>query len=859
MKFARGTRFGPYAIESAIGAGGMGVVYRADDSRLGRKVAIKILPSSGTEHLRRFEREARTIGSLNHPNLLTLYDVGDHEGIPFLVTEMLEGESLRARLARGPLKLRESIQIGADVARGLAAAHGAGVIHRDVKPDNIFLTVEGRTKILDFGIAKLRKSTVEMAAVDMALEPTTRDTGVIVGTPGYMAPEQLDGDAADERTDIFALGVVLYEMICGKRAFASASAVEESYAILKTTPDPPKGATKSLARVVLRCLEKRPDARFQSATDLAFALDELDASTDPIAKISRVAIEPLESAVPTIRDSVPQVRAPRKRWWLVAGLCGVAGVLSGILIQRGLAARTAHEQWPTVVEGGARYTRVTYRTLVVGTARLAPDGKSVLYATTRAGKSEIVRSAIGQPSILPTSIAGELLDVSSKGELAILTDAWGGAGTLSRVIEGAGPRAMAAGVTAATWIGDDALAIVRGGTKIELPIGTVLAETKTGRLDLLRASPSGDRIAYVDHPAAADSSGSVVVMDRSGKELFRSKHQDGIEGLAWPPTGDEVWFSDGDTIYGLDAANQPRVVLRTFTRLVLDDVAPDRILVAPSSVGLKMFRGPRSGPFHDVSWFDSSIVEAISADGAIEMFVDGLGTNQTMDDGYAQFLRRGDAPATMIGHGFASTLLPDGSAVISATSPTKLARIPTGIGAPQPIALGKIAQLDVSDRLAISWNGRFLVVRGAEANAPTRLWRIDLTSGEVASIEARAGVDQHPITSDGSTVALAQPTGGVALVSLAGKPLHAIAGPIDERALGFSADDATLFVSHLEAGTIAIDRLDLATDARTPWTRLTPEQTPAYYRVALDATGEVVTYSTSSDASDLYVLERPRP
>jgi hypothetical protein len=518
VKFARGTRFGPYAIEHAIGAGGMGVVYRADDSRLGRKVAIKILPSTLGEHLRRFEREARTIGSLNHPNLLTLYDVGEHEGIPFLVTEMLEGESLRARLSRGPLKLREAIQIGADVARGLAAAHGAGVIHRDVKPDNIFLTVEGRTKILDFGIAKLRHST--SSGVDLALEPTTRDTGVVIGTPGYMAPEQLDGDNADERTDIFALGVVLYEMICGKRAFASTSAVEESYAILKTTPDPPKGATKSLARVVLRCLEKRPDARFQSAPDLAFALDELDASTDPIAKISRIAIEPLESAVPTIRDSVPRVAPPRKRWWLVAGLVGVAGVLSGILLQRALGPRGLRESWPSVVEGGARYTRVTYHTQVAWNARLAPDGKTVLYATPRRGVSEIVRSTIGQPSILPTNIAGELLDLSAKGELAILTEPMGGAGTLSRVVEGSGPRAVAAGVSAAAWVADD-LAIVRGGTVLEYPIGKVLVESKTGHLDLIRASPKGDRIAYVDHPSAADSAGTVVVIDRSGVELAR--------------------------------------------------------------------------------------------------------------------------------------------------------------------------------------------------------------------------------------------------------------------------------------------------------------------------------------------------
>ena len=854
MKFARGTRFGPYAIDHAIGAGGMGVVYRADDSRLGRAVAIKILPNAHGEFLRRFEREARTIGSLNHPNLLTLYDVGEHEGIPFLVTEMLEGESLRERLAKGPLKLREAIRIGAEVARGLAAAHGAGVIHRDVKPDNIFLTIEGRTKILDFGIAKLRRSTVEMEAVDIAREPTTRETGLIIGTPGYMAPEQLEGEDADERTDIFALGVVLYEMICGKRAFVSGSPVEESYAILKTTPDPPKGATKSLARVVMRCLEKRPDARFQSATDLAFALDELDASTDPIAKISRVSIERADSAAPTVPNAVAPVHhGGRKRWWLVAGLTGVVGLLAGILVQRGLGPHGVRAQWPTTVEGGAVYARVTYHTQSAWTARLERDGKNVLYSTARAGKTEIVRSAIGQASILPTSIAGELLDISAKGELAVRGDD----GTLARVIEGSGPRAVAAGVTAASWLPDDSLAIIRGDTRLEYPIGKVIVETKVGHLDLLRASPRDGRIAYVDHPAMADSSGAVVVVDRTGKELYRSPHQNGIEGVAWSPSSDEVWFSNGETIYALESDGRPRVVVRGIHRLVLQDVQPDRILVAPSSLRLKMFTGGREGPYHDVSWFDSSDVEAASADGSTVMFVEAGGTGET-EEGYAQFLRRGDAPATLIGHGWASTLVPDGSAVITVANPTKLVRIPTGVGTPQPIDLGKIAHLDISDRLALAWNGRFLIVRGAEATGPTRLWRLDLAGGAIVPIDAPAGTKQHPITSSGGLVAVAQPSGGIALVAFDGRPAHVVAGAADEVPLSFSGDDTALFTSHIDSGIIAIDRIELATDARTPWARLMPEQKPTFYQVALDPSGAQITYSTSSDTSDLYVLERPR-
>jgi len=270
-----------------------------------------------------------------------------------------------------------------------------------------------------------------------------------------------------------------------------------------------------------------------------------------------------------------------------------------------------------------------------------------------------------------------------------------------------------------------------------------------------------------------------------------------------------------------------------------------------------MFTGPVDKPHREVSWFDSSVVEAMSADGATVMFVEGGGTGET-SEGYAHFLRRGDAPATLIDHGFASTLVPDGSAVIVAASATKLARIPTGVGAPQPVALGKIAQLDISDRLAISWNGRFLVARGAEASGASRLWRFDLGGGDIVPIETATHTDEHPITSDGTLVAVSHPSGGIDLVSLAGKPTRVIAGAADERPVGFSGDATALFTSHLEDGSIAIDRLDLATDARTRWTRLTPEQKPTYYRIVLDPTGQLVTYSTSSDTSDLYVLTRPR-
>jgi len=868
MKIAAGTKLGPYEIEHAIGAGGMGVVYRADDSRLGRKVAIKVLPHARGEHFRRFEREARTIGSLNHPNLLTLHDVGEYDGVPFLVTEMLDGESLRARLSRGPLRLREAIQIGADVARGLAAAHDAGIVHRDVKPDNIFLTTEGRTKILDFGIAKLRRSSVEMPAVDIAhvptMTPTTADTGMVIGTPGYMAPEQLDGGTVDARTDIFALGVVLYEMIAGKRAFASDSAVEESYAILKTPAEPPKGATKALARVVLRCLEKRPDTRFQSAIDLAFALDELDASTDPVARISKVSIEPEPRAsARTIRDAEP--RFPERvwpvRWLAIAAVVGIAGATAGLLIGRRTAAtppapaRVA--SWPSGVEGGPVYRRVTYHTQPRWSARLAPDGASVLYSTSRDGREQVVRSLLAQPSILPLHVDGRLLDVSPRGELLVLVDEGTAGGTLARALEGAGPRAIADRVTSATWMPDPAgPAIVRGGDTIEFPIGTVIATRSAGKLDLLRASPTGDRLAFVDHPASADTRGRVIVIDPTGKQLAVSTDQTGIEGIAWSADGTEVWFSNASEILALDRAGRERVVLRGAARLVLADVRPDRILVAPSDVRLKMFTGPRGGPFREVGLFDASDVAGSSTDGSVIAFVEATGTGQTAD-GYAQFLRRGDAPPTLITNAYRLALLPDASAAIVIAGTNRLSKIPTGVGTSTALPLGAIASLDIGEPISVAWSGRYIVLTGAEAGGAMKLWRIDLEQPTPLPLPIERVGGSHAISPDGQLVAVAAPAGGISLVPAVGGTPRLIAGPAGEQPLSFTGDGTALFVRRLVGDTIEVTRIELATGARSEWTRIKPEQQPVYYSVVLDASGEHITYSTNSDASDLYVLEPP--
>ena len=281
MPLTAATRLGVYEISAPLGAGGMGEVYRARDTRIDRDVAVKILPGpyvADSDRLRRFEQEARAAGALNHPNVLTLHDVGRHEGTPYIVSELLEGETLRSMLSRGPLRIGRAVDHAVQIARGLAAAHDKGIVHRDLKPENVFVTRDGRVKVLDFGLAKLTERPAPSVEISHADTETRRtEPGAVMGTAGYMSPEQVRAQPADHRSDVFALGAILHEMLTGHRAFAAGTSVETMNAVL--TVDPPPVDAKNehvppvLARIVRRCMEKAPESRFQSAHDLAFALD----------------------------------------------------------------------------------------------------------------------------------------------------------------------------------------------------------------------------------------------------------------------------------------------------------------------------------------------------------------------------------------------------------------------------------------------------------------------------------------------------------------------------------------------------------------------------------------------------------
>jgi serine/threonine protein kinase len=370
MALTPGTKLGAYEILSVLGTGGMGEVYRARDSALGREVAVKILRldvSSDADRLRRFRQEAQAAAALNHPNILAIHFVGEQDDSPYIVSELLEGESLRERLRSGALPVRKCMDYAAQIAEGLAAAHEKGIVHRDLKPENIFITKDGHAKILDFGLAKLTRPE-EMAADGGSLTLTQGSApGVVLGTVGYMSPEQVRGKTLDPRSDIFSFGVILYEMLSGKNVFLRGTTADTMSAILKE--DPPElpqsasGVSPALDRVVRRCLEKEPADRFQSVRDLGFALQAVTGSG---ASSSAAAA------------AIPDTRKKSLRAALLVAVALLALVASYFAGRHGSAGLATAQP---------EFHQLTFRRGTIHSARFAPDGQTIVYGCPGLAKS----------------------------------------------------------------------------------------------------------------------------------------------------------------------------------------------------------------------------------------------------------------------------------------------------------------------------------------------------------------------------------------------------------------------------------------------------------------------------------------
>ncbi|MDP9264226.1 MAG: serine/threonine-protein kinase, partial [Acidobacteriota bacterium] len=784
-----------------------GEVYRARDARLGREVAIKILPEGFAQHpdrLRRFEQEARVVATLNHPNILAIHDIGAEEGVPYLVTELLDGEPLREKMKAGALPLRRALEYSLGIAHGLAAAHEKGIVHRDLKPENVFVTRDGRVKILDFGLAKLART--ESGAEGALLDSPTMDQGttpgVVLGTVGYMSPEQVRGQAADHRSDIFALGAMLYEMLAGARAFHRETAAETMTAILRD--DPPEFGEghripPGLERIVRRCLEKTPELRFQSARDLAFALEAV-------------------SGVSTTTGAVPALPRPGlgRRWLLpVAVVLALAAVIAMYF-----AGRRAGGSGNSTVA----YRQMSYRPQTIFRAAFAPDGKTVVFSAANEGTTPTLYTIQPEyPEAKSTGLSGvQLLSVSRQGELALLTHARFIShrlfrGTLARMPLGsAAPREILEDVEEADWAPDGSdLAIIRevgGKSRLEYPVGKVLYETAAYVSDL-RFSPKGDRIAFFDHPTKYDDRGVVAVVDLQGKKTDLAGDFWGLEGLAWSKDGDEIFFSGSAAganyqPRGVTLSGKERLVLPAAGSLLIYDVAPDgRWLVARSDTARAVVaQDPASGQERDLSWLDFSVGPSISEDGrTIAFSEDSSATGST----YAVCMRKTDgSPVVVLGEGTSGDLSPDGKWVVGIvlTTPPKLVLYPTGAGQARTMERGSL-----ENYAGARWfpDNKRLLVCGNEPGRAPRCYVQELGGGAA-----------QPVTPEGTTGGWVSPDGKLILGQIGGgefflypvgegtpRPVQHLGR--EDQVIRWSSDGRSILVFRTNQLPVRLERMDL--------------------------------------------------
>ena len=820
MNLTPGSKLGPYEIVAPLGAGGMGEVFRARDSRLKREVAIKVLPqafSLDADRLRRFEQEALATAALNHPNILAVFDIGTHEGAPYVVSELLEGETLRDRLRGGSIAVRKTLDYALQIAHGLAAAHEKGIVHRDLKPENLFITKDGRVKILDFGLAKLTQSDPG----DHSSLPTmthATEAGVVLGTAGYMSPEQVRGIAVDARSDIFSFGAILYEMISGKRAFHGDTAADTMSAILKE--DPPdfaetnRNVSPALERIVQHCLEKNPEARFHSASDIAFDLEHLTGVSGATARAATAA--------------VAGARPRGKLLVMAASGCVLALLMLGVgwFLGRG-SGRVAPPE----------YQQITFRTGSIGNARFTPDGSVVFSASWDGGDTQLYMARSDDPGARELGMKDtELLAVSKSGELAVRlkTSAYGGyarSGTLARVpLSGGTPREVLENVQDADWSPNgDSLAVVRyvpenSHWRLEYPIGKVLFDS-IGWISHPKISPDGKWVAFADHDnPGGDDEGSVAVIAADGKDnnvdKKLSKGWSSLQGILWSPAGDEIWFTSSNSGF---AAN-PRAVtlsgkLRTITNVPggmwLQDLRNGAALMIAHQrrIGIQG-RAPGGKEEHELGWFGWSILHDISPDGRKVLFdeeADGGGPDYTV------FLRDTDgSPPARIGEGNAMAISPDAKWAI--TKPAKggsLNLVPTGAGAARTLTHDAVSYSEAR------WlpDGKRLLASGIETGHGTRDYLIDLSTGDSKPFTPE-GVAGTQLSPDGRSTAVLGPDGKWGTWPLDGSGIHLIPGlDSSNNVTGWSPDGGSVYVVSSRVGqrTAKVYQVDVATGKVQLW------------------------------------------
>ncbi len=850
-----------YKITAKLGEGGMGVVYKAQDTKLERTVALKFLAAHALEdpeYKARFVREAKAAARLDHQNVCPVYEIDEVDGETFIAMAFLEGQTLKNKIAERPLKLDEVFDVAVQTAQGLQVAHGKEIVHRDIKPANLMLTTEGQVKIMDFGLAQL------------AEQSRLTKTAMILGTPAYMSPEQARREPTDRRTDIWSLGVVIYEMVTGRLPFEGEREDAVAYSVVHQDPEPITAlrvrVPVDLDGIVAKAMAKDRDERYQHVDEMIVDLRAL-----------RKKIESGKSGVvkTAVSQTIPEPRpAPKPRRATTAVAAGAA-----LLILLAVALTQFTDSAPDI----PTYKRLTFRRGAVTSARFAPDGNTIVYsAAWDGGRRQLYSTRPESSESRSLNIQdADILAISKTGEMALalrpprnLKHSFGGgnanypATLLQASLAGGAPREVLNDVLFADWTPDGQLGVARrieGRTRVESPVGNVLYETPD-RITSFRISPGDGRIAFSERPSGFGGAWRIATIDKNGdKTVFDAEGSGDNLVLAWSSDADGVWYESGymggQTIRALAPSGAQRVVQRVPVDLRLFDLSEagralvNRVNFRP---GINCL-APGQTAERDLSWFDASEVDAMSSDGEtilITEYGEGGGI-----EGFGVYLRKTTGePAVRLGRGQAFALSPEGSMALtmSVEPHPEIVLLPTGAGEPV-----RIKNEGIRNYQAMDWMpaGRQIVFVGSAPGQAVRCYIQDIEGGEPRPITPERygfGLGQRVVSPTGEWIA-AEADGPPSLFPIAGGEAREIPSvePKDDF-LAWSSDGRSIFVSPDEAAPRMVYTINLATGKRSLWKVLAPADLVGVidiYAIVISADEQSYCYTYGRNITDLYLVE----
>jgi serine/threonine protein kinase/Tol biopolymer transport system component len=864
MNLTAGTQFGPYEIASFVGSGGMGDVYRSRDSRLGRDVALKILPaefSANPDRVARFEGEARSASALNHPNIVTIYEIGSIDSHSFIAMEYVDGPTLRESLQSGPLPLRQAIHIAAQLAEGLANAHEAGIVHRDLKPENVVITREGYAKILDFGLAKI---SIPVDREQLSALPTAVKTepGIVLGTVGYMSPEQASGRIVDFRADQFSLGAILYEMVTGRRAFHKNTSVETLSAIINDDPEPVHLVNPRVAApirwIIERCVAKNPQDRYIATRDLARDLANIRQHASEIVGASDITTHP---------DAGSRRRSRRVTEVIALSLIVILASALLFAVRRG-------EKTPIT------YHRLTYRRGPISSARFTPDGHTIVYdARWEGAPRELFVTRPDAIESRPLGIRGaEVLSVSAAGEMLVLRTQDDNRRTLAAVsVTGGTPRELAVDILGADWSPDGSRMVVarsiNGKSRLEFPPGTTLYESPSVIEDL-RFSPAGDRIAFIEHlPRSVN--GKVLILNVNGKLIADSGTCYPL-GIAWH-SADELWFTTesgvpggGSQLYALGQSSKTRYIA-PFVRGTLDDISTNGDALVGFDDRSTIAQGVPAGADTEthLTWLDLSEVADISSD-AKKVLIHERGDASESPNGTIYVENMDGSGGVRLDAGQPTEFSPDGKWVLSNPGkPKTFSIVPVGPGTVRefevPSENSDVNNHWVSNFEVIGFrppDGRDVLVWSRDSDGGTTIWAQNTGGGQPTRI-TRANVQPmrgRTISPDGRLVIASVPDDRrFVLLSLEDGKVQPLPGlESGEEPIQWARGGRSIFVYERNRVPASIFRVDVVDGTRVPFKQITPSdrvgvQGLMSVRIASDE--QTYAYSFIRNLSSLYLIK----